>query len=332
MISKNIKTNILVLTAICSLVLAGGEKKEQKYDFDITTQPPCVFKLEGCELTKPVKEGICFGVEAILKTFTETFELDFPEDFKVNLVIFEDKDKFNQYFKDTFGSDALADGYFALGDNECVVWKNPDTKETLRVLFHETQHLLMAHHYRNCPMWLNEGLSQYFQGLNVIGRDKRIYVTDNCKEWNVHWLKNGFPIEPKEYVNLDYDEWNELRAEDATAAYSIGYSMTFYLMRSSALRNILKKLVLECEKDYETETEIIERNGKKYRRKKVLDRPSTEVLNEYYPGGYDKFEADWKRWIPRSRDYHPVRIMRKHLSRRQAEKQDRSYSSSKKNK
>ncbi|MFI4912000.1 MAG: hypothetical protein ACIAQZ_10080 [Sedimentisphaeraceae bacterium JB056] len=296
-----------------------GDEIEEKYNFNVYTQSPCIFKLQDFDMTEPVEAGICFGIECILETYTGTFGLDFPEDFKVTLIIFDDKEKYNQYYRDKFGSEALADGYFSLGDNECVVWKNTDVKQMLEVLFHETQHLLMAHHYPNCPMWLNEGLSQYFQGLNVIGRNKRIYSTNDCKEWNVHWLKTGFPVNPKEYVNLDYDQWNELRAENVTAAYSIGYSMTYFLMRSSNMRKILKDVVLECKKDYGFEEQIIEKNGEKYLYKKLLSRPTTEVFDEYYPGGYDEFESDWKRWIPRSRDYHPVRVMRQRLNATQKE-------------
>lgn len=312
---KNIA--ILKYVLILSLSLSCFAKEidfDKKYDFNIFEQSNCIFKLQGYELSKPVEAGICFGVECILETYTDTFGLEFPEGFKVTLIIFDDRDKYNQYFKDKFGTDAIADGYFSLGDNECVVWKNTDVKQMLNVLFHETQHLLMSHHYPNCPMWLNEGLSQYFQGLNVIGKKKRIYVTNDCKQWNVHWLKRGFPVEPKKYVNLDYDQWNELRSTDVTAAYSIGYSMTFFLMEGSHNRKVLKNIVLECQKDYETEDEIIERRGKKYLRKKVLSKPSTEVLGEFYPGGYDEFEKDWRRWIPRSRSYHPVRIMRNKVS------------------
>jgi hypothetical protein len=310
-------------------VMALSDDRDQKYGLEVYERDLCVFKLQDYELTRPVEAGILFGVECLLETYTLTFGLDFPDDFKVTLVIFDDREKFNEYFRDRFQSEALSDGYFSLGDNECVVWKNTDIKQMLNVLFHETQHLLMAHHYPDCPLWLNEGLSQYFQGLNVVGSNKRIYITNDCKEWNVHWLRKGFPVEPKEYVNLDYDQWFELREKDATAAYSIGYAMTYYLMRSSQTREILKNIVLECRKDYDYEEDIVEKNGNKYLRRKRLSRPSTEVLDEYYPGGYDKFEADWKRWLPRMRDYHPVRILRDKLSRETTPNQSKVYGSSK---
>ena len=301
----------LMLTAFCFGEMADGE---DKYNFKTYEQSPCIFKLQDYDMTKPLEAGICFGVEVIIETFTDTFGLEFDEDFRVTLVIFNDRDKYNMYFRDRFGSDALADGYFSLSDNECVVWKNKDVKDMLNVLFHETQHLLMAHHYPHCPMWLNEGLSQYFQGLNVIGRNKRIYVTDNCKEWNMKWLREGFSIEPKEYIDLGFLEWNELRERDVLPAYLIGYSMTLFLMENSHNREVLNGILSEAKKDFDTEEVIIKKGGKEYVYNKPKVRPSSQVIDEHYPGGYSEFERNWKRWIPRSRSYQPVRIMREKIS------------------
>ncbi len=306
----NIKFIVLSGLLAYTLCFAAKPADEQEFNFNVYEQSPCLFKLQNYTLTKPVEAGIRFGVQCILEAYTDTFGLEFPDDFKVTLIIFDDKDMYNKYYKNRFGSDALADGYFSLGDNECVVWKNTDIKQMLNILFHEANHLLMAHHYPHCPMWLNEGLSQYFQGLNVIGKNKRVYPTNDCKEWNMHWLRKGFPIEPRKYVDLDYDKWNELRAKDVTAAYSIGYSMTYFLMENSLNREILKKLMLESKNKPEEREEIIIHNGEKYRYKKIIGRPSTVVINEIYKGGYAEFEKDWRKWIPSMRMYHPVRVMR----------------------
>lgn len=258
----------------------------------------CDFKLQGYEFTKPIESAVVFGVSRIFETYKETFGFDYPEDFKVKVTIFADQDEFLSYQKAQIGKVGSQAGYYSGRDIETVVWKNKDIKTMFSVLFHEASHMIMMHKVPWCPGWMNEGMSVYFEGLNVIGKNKRVVLEQNRIAWCRHWLNEGFPkyngrpMSLKEYLSLDYDEWFKFRDQDANAAYTIGYSVAYYMMSSSETEKVLKQLLWEF-------------------RDRGRSADSLAVVNEHYPGGFEKLEKIWKKWVPRARKYRPLRALKK---------------------
>ena len=161
------------------------------------------------------------------------------------------------------------------------------------LVFHEANHMILRHNIPWCPDWVNEGLSGYFDGLNVFGKNKRVFLQSNRSKWCKYWLKKGFPIKLDEYISLDHDEWMRFRKKDMNAAYTIGYSLVYFMMSRSNTEKVLKELLWEFKKE-----------GKK--------ADSIKVINENYPGGFAKFEKQWRQWIPKARPYRPLRALRKH--------------------
>lgn len=257
----------------------------------------CIFKLQGFELTTPVERAIVFGVERIVDTYRETFGFPFPEDFKVTVTIFTDKDKFLDYQKKQCGKIISEYGYYSSKYRETGTFhekntkKTKDAKDMVATVFHEANHLILRHHIPWCPNWVNEGLSEYFGELNVFGENRRVYLHTGYNKWFKYWAKNGFPIELEKYLNLSYDRWMSFRKTDSTAAYGIGYSLVYFMMSRSSTEKVLKELLWE-----------FKRRGK--------DANSIEVVNKCYPGGFEKFKRNWLRWIPRARPYRPLRALR----------------------
>jgi hypothetical protein len=164
------------------------------------------------------------------------------------------------------------------------------------MVFHEVNHLILMYHLRWCPAWVNEGLSVYFEGLDVMGENKRVFLQKNRSEWCKYWLKKGFPIELDQYVSMNYDEWRNFKGRDFNAAYTIGYSLVYFMMSRSSTEKVLKELLWEFKK-----------HGQKAN--------SVQTINSYYPGGFEKFERNWRKWIPHARKYRPLRALRKEAAK-----------------
>jgi len=258
----------------------------------------CKFNLQDCELTKPVERAIVFGVSRILDTYKETFGFSYPDDFKVKVTIFSNKDKFREYQKKQLGSIISESGYYSGKYRETVVlWKKAtkktkDAKQMVATVFHEANHLILRHHIPWCPSWVNEGLSEYFDSLNVFGENRRVFLRRDYSAWCKYWLKKGFPIKLDEYLSLSHEEWMKFRSEDSNAAYAIGYSLVYFMMSRSSTEKVLKELLWQFEK-----------HGK--------EANSIQTINEYYRGGLARFERNWRKWIPRARSYRPLRALRK---------------------
>lgn len=258
----------------------------------------CKINLHNYELTKPVERAIIFGVSRILDTYRETFGFSYHDDFKVKITIFGNKDEFLKYQKERIDKIISDTGYYDSKHRETVVLNEKNTKKTedakkmVGVIFHEANHLILRYHIPWVPTWVNEGLSEYFEGLNVFGENRRVYLQKNRSYWCKRWVKEGFPIELDEYIGLSYDEWMRFRKRDPNAAYTVGYSLVYFMMSRSNTEKVLKELLWE-----------FKRHGKK--------ADSVQIINDFYSGGFQKFERSWRKWIPRARSYRPLRALRK---------------------
>jgi len=259
----------------------------------IYTSGVCSFKLYAFEMTPPIQNAILFGVDRILTTYKDEFKLPYPDDFRVNVTIINSQEDFFEYQKKNIGKVISQTGYFSGGPvRETVVWANVDTKSMLSVLFHETNHMILMHQVPAVPMWANEGLSEYFEGLNVIGKKKRINLQENRHGWMKHWAKNGMPVPLNVYLDMDHKDWMVLDKMDSTVSYTLGYEVIYFMMSNSRNQEMLNKII----NTFRTE-------GKKIK--------TTAMIEEYYKGGYNKFQEHFFKWVPKARKSRPLRALKK---------------------
>lgn len=259
--------------------------------FETFSSGICNFKLQGYEMTNPVKNAIVFGITKIYQTYTDTFEFKYSERFRVRVTIFNDKALFLEYQKAHLGKIISQGGYYTPTSNETVVYKGENTKEMLATLFHEASHMILRNQIPWVPTWINEGLSVYFEGLNVIGRKKRVVLDRNRYLWTKHWLKNGFPISLPAYLNFDNKDWSKFRDKNSNAAYTIGYSLVYFLMSAPKTETILKQLLWE-----------FKLHG--YRANSI------RTINSNFPNGIANLERLWRIWIPKAKPSRPLKALR----------------------
>ena len=251
----------------------------------------CQFRLQGIELTNPVKNAIVFGITKIYQTYTDTFGFEYPKNFNVRIVIFDDHAMFLAYQKAYVGKIISQSGYFSPYERETVVYKGKDIERMLKTLFHEANHMILARQIPWAPFWINEGLSVYFENLNVVGHKKRINLDQNRHLWTMHWLRSGLPISLTDYLALSPKEWIKLREKDSNAAYTIGYSIVYFLMSSAKTEKVIKNLLWE-----------FKLHGRSVNSIATIDRN--------FPKGFDYFERIWKKWIPKAKKYRPLKALR----------------------
>lgn len=67
-----------------------------------------------------------------------------------------------------------AAGLYRYADQRIVLWRQPEDSETFRTLRHEVTHALLHEFVGAPPLWLNEGLAEYFEGLQTAGSGGRV--------------------------------------------------------------------------------------------------------------------------------------------------------------
>lgn len=289
-----------ILLVLLSLGGAAAEEGEKAPEFVSFESGICIFKLQGCKLTGPAERAIVFGVTRIFDTYNESFGFDYPDDYKIKITIFADKDNFIAYQKKQ-GKKSLASlAYYSVRFREAVIYwkkysqKTSDSKKMVGSVYHEASHMLLMTKAPRVPLWINEGLAEYFDGLNVFGENRRIYLHKHSQRWLARWAKKGFPIGLEEYLSLSNGEWYKFdgKIKDCHAGYIIGYSLVYFMMSRNNTEAVLKELLWEFKKQGEKAN-------------------SVNVVNMHYPGGCERFEHIWRKWILRARPYRPLRALRK---------------------
>ncbi len=290
---------LIIFLALNSLCIAGLTEPI------IYSDGVCNFKLYGFKMTPPIQNAILFGVDRILTTYKDEFKLPYPDDFRVNVTIINSQEDFFEYQKKKIGKVISQTGYFSGGPiRETVVWANVDTKSMLAVLFHEASHMILMRQVPAVPMWANEGLSEYFEGLNVIGKKKRINLQQNRHSWMKHWAREGMPVPLNVYLDMDHKSWMALDDKDSTVSYTLGYEVIYYLMSNSRNLEMLNKIINR-----------FRLTGKKTK--------TSAMIEEYYKGGFKKFQEHFFKWIPKARKSRPLRALKKKTPPKKSETADK---------
>jgi hypothetical protein len=174
---------------------------------------------------------------------------------------------------------------------EAVVWKNKNEDQFLSTLFHETNHLLLRSNAENCPKWINEGLSEYFENMDVSGKEVQIKPQLVKDEKIKKWLASNKMPDLESYLGKYNEEWDkENNLSDQPRA--LAWSMVYYLMSDAKGQSFIKDCL-------------------HYFYKKQPDKlASVRAIDTYYPGQHTKFEKDWQTWIPAERQNQVLVIER----------------------
>ena len=259
-------------------------------EFQTIETPVCTFKLCKIELTDVQQKGIVFGMECIQSTYEDMFGFTFSNDFKIKAVLFKEKQDFMNYQRKSINKIISESGYYSGGKSEAVTWLQDDFQRMVAVLFHEASHMLTREHVPMCPVWINEGLAEYFESLNLFNGNRCIVLQKNRMSWCKHWLKQGFPVEFEPFFAMNRESWKAFDEKNNNAGYTIGYSIVYFLMTNTKTKSILKEILWD-----------FKRNGFK--------ADSVATINQFYPGGIKKLEIHWKRWIPRARPRKPLKAL-----------------------
>lgn len=172
------------------------------------------------------------------------------------------------YSKDNVGitnAHSLA-GYFNPRTDELVVFKENGSDRFLSTYSHELSHALLSKKVARPPVWLNEGLAEFFGAIiftsdGTSGRISPFRVRD---AYGVIKSKSNL----KKFFDKSYEDWERSRRNEYDIAWSIINFLYF--------------------KDVDMFVSIINWVAK--------EADSIRVLEKEYPGGYDQFHNDIKNY------------------------------------
>lgn len=191
----------------------------------------------------------------------------------INIRLLADEEKFREMWGRADREDWRATGFYRIRSNEAVVLYSKRYQMTaLGTVFHEMSHLITAWQLGPTPPWLNEGIAEYFETMEVRWQGARFHPN-----WNhLRLLKSQEPPSLDTLTSLQGSDWT---ANDAQLRYAAAWSLIAFLFDSDEGRETLKGVVSVAHE---------QRCG------------GNSVLADSlsaYPGGREALESDWLQWI-----------------------------------
>ncbi len=179
-------------------------------------------------------------LEAIHAHYTEFFEPESLPEGRSQVLIFKTQEAYQTYAELTTNDRAEHTlGYFHPQYQQLLLFEDLEREQTLRVMYHEAFHQYSHHVAPAMPIWLDEGMAEYF-GASEVKKGKVVRTGLVQKERLAvmrSMLDLGWPPVPFERIMLMSQA--EFYAEGASFHYSQAWSMVHYFFSKPDLKKLL---------------------------------------------------------------------------------------------
>jgi len=193
-------------------------------------------RTDNFELFSTVSEkksrSLLVELEQFRASFLATFPLGRAHEPRATVIFFDTDRQFTPYKPLYKGKPTDVFGFFAAAPDEVVIaltaeTEDPDIADPTEAIFHEYVHLLLHAHDIQLPLWLNEGLADFYSTFQVegnsivFGRPKTLYI-QGLNYTALMPLQELFAVTPK---SVNYNE--EYRAG---SFYAQSWLLTHFLI------------------------------------------------------------------------------------------------------
>jgi len=192
---------------------------------------------------------------------------------KIDLRVFSSFDEYKSHQK--LNSNARSDnGYFSISKQEIILF---DNDRILKTFNHEFNHYLLRSNFKSPPKWINEGLSEYFEFINiadscyVLPQKKKIARIKN-------WIGTGLDNDIEQILIVSNEQWSKQNIEPEYRSSTISYAIVLFLMSNKDSELIIGEII----------------------NKLMNEEKSVDIISNLYPGGFVEFKNNfikfYKEW------------------------------------
>ncbi len=220
-------------------------------------------------------------VNTVYRVMVSDWALKHVQPIQLNLKLFDSKAIFNRYKEKVAPSLGTAGGFYIprLQEASVLTYRNKDRMYS--VTRHEATHAINHHAYGVMPTWLNEGLAEYFEGLNF---QYASHATNSPSKTHMHRLRQAPLPLLADYFQLDRRVW--YAEESKSLNYAIAWSLVYFFLSNPERETFFKKLLNHLSENY---CEGV--NTLKY-------------VNQHYAGEIDQMTIDWHRFLQEKMPMH----------------------------
>ncbi|EAQ98874.1 DUF1570 domain-containing protein [Congregibacter litoralis] len=230
---------------------------------------------EGVTLNRALEEKLAVGTTRTYAQWQEWLGDGALRQSQINIRFVGDARRFREIYGKPNGEAWTTTGFYRMRSNEALILYTPAYRgSALGNAFHEISHLITARHLGATPPWLNEGLAEHYESLEVKGSNARF--TSNAD--HLRLLQRRGAVSVDTLTTLSQQEW---MGEDAERRYASAWALIAFLLETPAGAETLKGTVLTAYAG------------------RCDSRRDLRVTLEDYPGGTASLQEDWQAWLSR---------------------------------
>ena len=219
-------------------------------------------KLEGAILTKEESQQIQESLQLQLGFYDDLFGGEVDK--KLSVRVYGKYDEYKKYAVEECNFTPTSHAFYSPKKDVMVIYKD---KYFLPTFFHEMSHAILQKKCPSSPIWLNEGLADYFGSLKYTNEGFENVVSGYRIQTILTMSSHEDKL--KDFVLLPYAAWQKM---DDSMAYGLSWGIVFYLYYSQmdAFRKIVKNI---CE-----------------------GQNSVQAIENGYPGGFKTFFKSFRKY------------------------------------
>lgn len=259
--------------------VSGVKFEKKRADYSLASSSMLFIRYLDDEVHPKDKEYIGKMIRFETSLFESIGLKDMQE--TVNLHVFEDRKRAQAFLYNSFGKDMdvrRIDGLYLPKAKTAVIIGIKDNRDrAVSVICHELSHHLLEKTVRCAPVWLNEGLAEYFEHSRVDRQENPFHYLSDYEKGR---LRTGYMLEEIDlavFINLSHKEFMDRQKTDESVSYILSHALVTYLIDycdPSVIGSIMEIL----------------------NREKLKDSPR-KILDSAYPGGFETFEKDFYLFI-----------------------------------
>ncbi|MCR8922282.1 DUF1570 domain-containing protein [Dasania sp. GY-MA-18] len=246
-----------------------GSRYQSKYQF-------FTLNLLGDDKQLPAfsRDRISAESRQIFTVLSDALAVDYLRQVDLNLRLLASQEDFQALRDQTAPNLQTNTGFYSTSNNEAVIWQAPDREFMYGVIRHEASHVIMAGLYGYPPVWVNEGMAEYFELLSLQGNAKTISPNNN---W-LNYLRQQGAMPLADYLALAPNEWYAGTQEQM---YAMAWSLVYFFMAEPQRKQFFATMLASMAAN------------------KCQQFASIDYMQGHYPQGVAGLQQDWQQWLQR---------------------------------
>ena len=165
------------------------------------------YKTRNYVVRSDIDQSICFDAATLLEKFHAKFNIHLRRDADAQkrtfpVFLFSGEEGYQAYSSDLFGRESRGTaGLYSPVVKQLLIWNLPDSEEMMRTVRHEGFHQYFDSLVGASPVWLNEGLAEYYEVSKLVKgawSDGELHTQhlETLSEWEPWKLEEFLRVQP----------------------------------------------------------------------------------------------------------------------------------------